>query len=168
MPTNADKPKLNLPVTVHERLLNTLTFLTIACGIVYLLMQWSSLPDRIPIHFNGKGEADGWGSKWTLTALPLIGVVLCAGMALLSRYPHHYNYPVRITMENAARQYLLSRKMLAWVNLALAVTFVWIEWQTVDSANGGSASLGWAFVLFLMAVIFGIMGIYLVRASKLK
>lgn len=39
-------------------------------GYAYFLFP--SLPDTIPIHFNAKGEADGWGSKHQIYLLPTI------------------------------------------------------------------------------------------------
>lgn len=33
--------------------------------LVYLLVSYPSLPDRVPMHFNGDGKPDGFGSKQT-------------------------------------------------------------------------------------------------------
>ena len=45
--------------------------LLVALPMIYLASIWGTLPDTVPIHFNAKGEADGWGSKTTLIWLPL-------------------------------------------------------------------------------------------------
>ena len=45
---------------------------------------WSQLPERVPIHFNARGEANGWGPKWVNAfLLPLIGVGTYLGMLIL-------------------------------------------------------------------------------------
>ncbi|MGV6862713.1 MAG: SdpI family protein [Putridiphycobacter sp.] len=36
---------------------------------VYLAFVWNTLPDEVPIHWNAKGEIDGWGSKYSLVWL---------------------------------------------------------------------------------------------------
>ncbi|MFE3867893.1 SdpI family protein [Flavobacterium sp. LS2P90] len=36
---------------------------------VYLAVIWNSLPERVPIHWNLKGEIDDWGSKYSLFIL---------------------------------------------------------------------------------------------------
>ncbi len=39
---------------------------------IYLLFIWNSLPESVPMHWNGKGEIDRYGSKnelWGLTAM---------------------------------------------------------------------------------------------------
>ena len=47
-----------------------LIFLT-ALPIVYLLINWSSLPDQLPIHFDINGVQNGYGSKLVFILLPL-------------------------------------------------------------------------------------------------
>jgi uncharacterized membrane protein len=42
----------------------------IAIPYIYLATIWDQLPERVPIHFNLKGEADGWGDKSTYLFLP--------------------------------------------------------------------------------------------------
>lgn len=70
------------------------------------------LPEEIPVHFNGKGEIDRWGSKIELIILPFIGVFLWIIMSLLEKVPHMYNFPARLNEQNVEAFYLNSRKML--------------------------------------------------------
>ncbi len=39
---------------------------------VYLAFIWNSLPEEVPIHWNGSGEIDGWGPKITLLLIPFV------------------------------------------------------------------------------------------------
>lgn len=39
--------------------------------IIYLLMNWSHLPDQLPIHFDGNGNPNGYGSKLFFVLLPV-------------------------------------------------------------------------------------------------
>ncbi|KAF2328897.1 SdpI family protein [Flavobacterium ginsenosidimutans] len=43
---------------------------------VYLATIWNSLPEIVPIHWNSKGEIDGWGNKFTLIVMLLMLPVL--------------------------------------------------------------------------------------------
>jgi uncharacterized membrane protein len=36
---------------------------------IYLAYLWSSLPEKIPIHWDYKGEINGWGTKYSLLGL---------------------------------------------------------------------------------------------------
>lgn len=47
---------------------------------VYLAIIWDSLPQRVPIHWNYKGEIDNWGSKSFLVVLVFILPVLMYGV----------------------------------------------------------------------------------------
>ncbi|MBJ2127122.1 SdpI family protein [Flavobacterium sp. IB48] len=39
---------------------------------IYLGTVWNSLPEIVPIHWNSKGEIDGWGNKFTLIGMLFI------------------------------------------------------------------------------------------------
>jgi uncharacterized membrane protein len=47
---------------------------------IYLASLWNSLPEKVPIHWNYKGEIDGWGTKYSLIGilflLPVLTYVL--------------------------------------------------------------------------------------------
>ena len=47
---------------------------------VYLALAWNELPERVPVHFNLEGQADGWAGK---TALLGIVAITTVGMNLL-------------------------------------------------------------------------------------
>lgn len=42
-----------------------------ALPIIYLFINWSNLPDQIPIHFGSNGEPNGYGSKMFFLFFPL-------------------------------------------------------------------------------------------------
>ncbi|MBD1396731.1 SdpI family protein [Pontibacter sp. JH31] len=46
--------------------------------LVYLAFVWSDLPERVPVHFNLKGEADGWADK------PMLIFIVIGTTALLN------------------------------------------------------------------------------------
>ncbi len=50
---------------------------------IYLAYIWNSLPEKVPIHWNLKGEVDGWGDKFSLIGLLFMLPVLTYGIMLL-------------------------------------------------------------------------------------
>ena len=60
--------------------------------IIYLLINWSRLPDQVPIHFDSGGEPNGFGSKLIYIFMP-IGVYL---LMLVLPYidPRKSNYEI--------------------------------------------------------------------------
>lgn len=77
-------------------------------GYLFWILLWGMviwmyplLPEEIPIHFNGIGEADGFGSKTTIFLTPIIATFLVVLLSVLERNPENFNYTVKITKENA-------------------------------------------------------------------
>ncbi|RKP48022.1 DUF1648 domain-containing protein [Cohnella endophytica] len=163
------RPKIEVPLTGGERALRLATLLLLIGTIVYLAVNWESLPSRIATHFNGKGEADGWGSKWTLWILPAISAVLYAGLTWLTRFPHVFNYPVAITELNAVKQYSLARQLVGWMNLEIVALFGYVVIAIVQMAKGGGGGgIGIGALPIILVVLFGTIGAYILRAIKAR
>ena len=50
-----------------------------ALSVVVLILGWSlalsvypRLPERVPVHFGLRGEADRWGGRWMIFMIPLV------------------------------------------------------------------------------------------------
>ena len=71
-----------------ELLLILLTIIPIA----YLLFNWNTLPEQMPIHFDFDGEPNGYGSKMVFIFLPL-GLYLLL-LVLPSIDPRKSNYEI--------------------------------------------------------------------------
>ena len=56
---------------IQEVVLIVLTLLP----ILYLFMNWNLLPESVPIHFDAKGEPNGYGSRFVYVFMP-IGIYL--------------------------------------------------------------------------------------------
>ena len=59
-------------------------FLIVAVNAAAVLIQWSSLPEILPAHFDLQGNASGSMSRSTLIIYPVIGLVICAVAYALS------------------------------------------------------------------------------------
>jgi hypothetical protein len=164
--TKPKRVKLEIPRSRIEICCEVVAAVAVAFVIIYLSATWATLPDRVPTHFNFAGTPDQWGSKYSLLLLSGITFVLYAGLSILSRYPHIYNYPFAITDENRQRQYLLARQMMTALKAELILVFVFITWQTINVARGNAADLtNWFMPVFLVAV-FGTIIIYFVKAKR--
>jgi len=63
-----------------------------ALPIIYLIINWSSLPDRLPIHFDGNGDPNGYGSKLVFILLPPGLYLLMLVLPLID--PRKSNYEI--------------------------------------------------------------------------
>ena len=139
-------------------------------GVLFLIAMpayyYSRLPASIPHHFNLKGEADGWGSKNVLLLTPLIGLLLYAGVTVLQRFPHIFNYPWQITEANARRQYSISRQMMSAAKLNIVSIDSYITWGMIGTAMGTQKGLSPWFTLMTAPVLIGIVIFYLYKGSR--
>jgi uncharacterized membrane protein len=53
-------------------------FALVAIAVAVTAWLYGSLPERIPTHWNIRGEVDGYGSKWTLFIFPVTMVGMLA------------------------------------------------------------------------------------------
>lgn len=53
-----------------------ISLLFVLLPFFYLASIYGGLPEQIPIHFDWKGNPDGWGPKYLLWFLPTIGIPL--------------------------------------------------------------------------------------------
>ena len=87
----------------YERINKFLDIIGLALVVALVIMTfiyWGNAPDIIPTHYNFKGEVDAYGSKNTVFILLPIVLITYIGIAVLSKFPQVYNYPVEINQSN--------------------------------------------------------------------
>lgn len=149
-----DRPKLKLELTFADKVLEVLGWLALIVVWIIPIINYPALPDIIPIHYNGLGEADGFGSKNYIWSLPIIATLLFVGLTLLNRIPHHFNYPKEITEENAEQQYYAATRLMRYIKFIIVVIFGMIVIPTVQFHEGNSSGLGAWFLPLSMALLF--------------
>ncbi len=149
-----ERPKIKLIPTNADMLVELLGWIVLLTIWGWTFTYYSSLPDTIPTHFNAAGEADGFGTKVSLIALPVIATLLFIGLTVLNRYPHIFNYPTSITQDNALRQYTLGTRILRYLKLVLVLVFGGIEFMTIQNATGKGAGLGAWFLPLTLVLVF--------------
>ncbi|MEZ7901419.1 MAG: DUF1648 domain-containing protein [Flavobacteriales bacterium] len=164
----ADRPKIKLNLSKSDKVIE-ITSWALLIGIwVLAILNFSDLPETIPTHYNGAGEADGFGEKTNIFVLPVIGTILFIGMTILNNYPHIFNYPSTITNENAYNQYSNATRMIRILKLVIVLVFGLILFNTLQNANGNTDGLGNWF-LPLTIGLFTIPTLYfLIKSMKIK
>ena len=136
------------------------------CG--WLLSVFQQLPDTIPVHFNAAGEADGYGKRAMIWALPAIAFFTVGFMLSLPFFNQKYiNYPVRITEENRAKQVQL---MILFIRAMAGIVMgmmVYISFVSVHLALGNPAP-HMVYIWMFMGGLFGLMIWYMIRARRLR
>lgn len=162
-----ERPILSIPTTPLERIMNLLSLLFIVLTYVYAFIMWADLPNRVPAHFNAVGEVDRWGGKGEVFALPIIETFIFVLFMILSKYPHLFNYPVEVTLENAERLYTYSKILLSTMTMIISFMFLLITYEIIQIALGNEGFGNWLMPTFL-CFIFGTIGYFFYRSFKLR
>lgn len=117
------RPKIKLELTTIDKVVEILGWVSILAIWVLIVTNYTSLPDTIPIHYNSSGQTDGIGRKGTILTLPLIATALFAGLTILNKFPHIFNYPASITENNALRQYTNATRLIRYLKFIIVVIF---------------------------------------------
>jgi len=160
------RPIVDLPNTNVERNFDLVSFACVVIMVMGSIAMMAYLPDRIPIHWNLKGQADGFGSKTTMLLLPMFSVLFFCMFSWVYKIPHKYNYAQKLTPENYEEQYLGSRKLLRIIHAFSQITFVCILGFILNGAFGESQNIPFWFPPLVLIAGVGFPVIYAIRLSK--
>ncbi|MFJ7745616.1 DUF1648 domain-containing protein [Peribacillus sp. NPDC097295] len=160
------QPVLHLPKTGAEKMMDIVSLLLIIINFIYLISVWNTLPEQVPIHFNGKGEVDGWGGRVVIWLLPTISLFLWFGLTIMERVPHLFNYPIEITEKNAVFQYKNARMMSLFLKVEIILILLYTSWESVHVAMGYEGGLGRAELPILLILILGSIAFFVIRSVR--
>ncbi len=152
---NEERPKLHINWQPIDWLFEVMGAIALVLMVILPILYFNVLPDEVPRHFNTAGQPDAMGSKTTILLLAGIGVVMYLGLWKLNQYPHTFNYPVRITKENAYYQYEVATRMMRLMNVLIATSFAYIIHRIIQNALGNTHGLG----PYFLPVFLGTMGL---------
>ena len=151
------RPKIRIAKEPLDHALEKAALLLLLITIVLTAVYYGRLPETIPIHYNTSGDPDGFGQKTTLLVISGISLLLFGGLHYLGRFPESFNYPVKITSENAETQYRAGLRLLRIVQLACMGLFAYITFGTIQTAlghwNGIGRGIFWSITLGVGALI---------------
>lgn len=162
------KPKIKITREPVDWIVEAIGMVALLMMVALPLVYYHALPENIPSHFNALGEPDGFSGRATVWIFPATGLILYLGMAILNRYPHIFNYPVKITENNALRQYKNATRLIRVLNTVLACGFCYIVYATIQTASGIQAGLGKYFMAVFLTGVFGPIVFYFYKAIKEK
>ncbi len=155
-----DRPRIN----------DALAFVFLLLMLVMVSQHYADLPEKIPTHFGSGGTVDEFGSKQTILILPTLGVFIFIMMLVLNRFPHKFNYLVKITPENAAQQYRLGTRIIRFANVFVMGIFYYTSYKIVNISlyQTTSALDKWFVPLILGIAILGTISIFIISLLKNK
>ena len=162
------RPRIKLQLNQTDKILEIVGWISVVGIWALPLINYSILPEIIPIHFNGAGKADEFGNKTHIFVLPIISTLLFIGLTTLNKHPHMFNYPSQITKENAVHQYTNATRMMRVLKLVIVLLFGLIIFKTIENVNGNADGLGTWFLPFTIGLFISLTIYFLIISMKDK
>lgn len=138
-----------IPFTMNQKIIEILTIGILLFLFGYLIINWSSIPEKVPSHFNALGVADAWSQKGTVIFVPIVCLVSYSLLTVVSFFPSIWNMPAKLTPENYLFMYQSTRSLICYLKLVLVSTFSYISICTAISRPLGTIFLPLVLILFV-------------------
>jgi len=150
---NEERPILKQKWSTGDKLLEVAGYLILILLWILVLSNYAALPETIPTHFGITGKADGFGNKGMIFMLPVVTTLLFVGMTILNYYPHKFNYPTKVTVQTAKKQYTVATHLIRYLKFIVVLAFFFITLFSMGSVNNQESQ--W-FILFLFLFIISV------------
>jgi uncharacterized membrane protein len=145
-----EQPKLKLVLSTVEKIFEIVGWVLMLLVWFFTIAKYSNIPETIPIHYNFANQVDRFGGKSTIFSLPLIATIIFMRLTAINKFPHLFNYPTKITRENALSQYTNATRAIRYLKFSIVLIFGLIVFETIQPSNGEGEVLGiWGLPLCL-------------------
>lgn len=127
--------------TAFDYAIGLLALLLLGLQVYLIIQYWADLPERLPTHYNFRGEPDDYGSKTSILSLPLIGLGLFVMMTFVALNPQSMNMPVRVTDENREQVYAKGVRFVHILRFLISFLFAYLLWGTISVGMGWQSQL---------------------------
>lgn len=152
-----DRPKIKVEKNSFDYIIEYSSFAIVILSVIYTIFHFKNLPDLIPMHFNFSGEVNRYDNKNSIIALHFFEIITVYGIYYLNRFPQVFNYPQKITEENAAKNYKAATRMMRYMNFFIALLFGTISIEIINISLAKSTLLNpisnYLFILALTGVL---------------
>ena len=146
-----------------DKTLNILCLLFLIGISLFLIVSWSKIPDKVPMHYDSTGNITRWGSKLELIILLIIIWAIYAFCTGVERIPDAWNTLVKVTEKNKEQVYLTMLHLISTIKFTLVCSFSYIILQS---------ALVWKlsdwFLPIELFIIFGSTIYWIYRLFKIK
>lgn len=145
-----------------QRVWEVIGLVLIVSFILFTVIVWSSVPASIPGHYNATGAADRWGNRIEIIGVPIVAVLLYAGLSWVTFHPEIWNVPSFETEENNDHVYRTTRTMLIAIKVQLTTSFFYLSYSQVNAKN-----LHPLYLPIFLGFLFGTLAFCLIRMYRI-
>lgn len=125
--------------------------ISIFCYHIFNLFSlWSTIPERIAIHFTSD-TTDNWGSKYFLLLMPTLSIFVWLIIGLLVKKPEKMNY-INLTEANKEIQFLKTEKVMILVQNFSFLFLILANEAFLRYTVGMESNIPFVFSLTLLAL----------------
>ncbi len=139
-------------------------------GIIYLIVLpiyfFNDFPSQIPKHFNALGQVDSYGNRGIIWLLPAIGLFLYVGMTILNKFPFAFNYPTKITNDNAEKLYTIATRIIRLLKIITVLSFCFLNFMTIEIALNKSTEIGKFYLPIFLTVMTIMIGTMIYKMTR--
>lgn len=147
-----------------SKAVNLLCLVILIGTILFLVVSWGNIPDRIPGHYNAAGEVDRVGGKGEIIMIPVMEIILYGLITLVEQFPQVWNTGVKPTKENEKWIYSATGNLIAAAKIVMVTELSYITIATVRMQSLGKWFL--PVSLAAIAVPFVCYMVYILRKGK--
>lgn len=165
------RPKIVPPASKTDLVLEAISLAGLVFTIGLIIYGLFNLPETIPKHVGLSGVIDSYGSKWLVLLIFFItNFLLYTIFTIANRYPYVFNYPIKVTEENAPVLYGLARSMMRWMKAISVWMTAVIGWEfiAVLPYNPGQSINSLVILSVFIIVMTIVVGYYVIKIFKVS
>jgi hypothetical protein len=161
-----ERPRLKIELSLTDKFLEASGWILLIILWTFLIMRYYGIPETFSSNDYLTANSENSETLLLDLILPVTGSLLYAGMSVLNKFPHNFNFPTRITAQNAPRQYTIATKLIRYLKFMVVLTFSLIVFLTFWTANNhATLPVVWVVPVFI-ALFYIPMGYGIVRLFK--
>ena len=165
--STSERPRIQIPLQSLDYLFEILAALGLLTLLGLSVFYYGQLPEQIPSHFGPNGLPDSYSSKTSLWLLPILGSAIFGLMTYINRRPDWFNFPVKITPQNALVQYTMATRLIRVLKASVTILFAYLVWGIISVSKGIQEGLeSWILLLPLAILFFSLFYIFKSVANK--
>ena len=165
---NNKRPRIPINLTKTDYLFEIIGVIGIICLFALPIYFFNDLPNQIPKHYNALGKVDSYGSHVLIWLLPVIGLVIYIGLTVLNRFPFAFNYPTKVTNDNAERLYILGTRTIRLLKVVIILSLAFLNFKTIEIALNKTTEIGNYFLPIFLTTLAILIGTMIYKMTKNK
>jgi uncharacterized membrane protein len=134
------------------RFIKSTVWIVFAVPVAYLAIIWSKLPERVPMHYNLKGEVDRYGNKTELLLLTAFITAINIGVYFLLVNINRIDPKKKYRMDNLPRM----RAMAFIINIFISAIACFILYSIQNEVTKFNPN----FIVVGIGILFTLLGNY--------